>query len=179
MYMSVCVCIQIYAYYVTRKHIQTHTCTCTHTYTHTCTHTHKVTQYWANGVATISRLLKIIGLFCKRVLKKRLYSAKETYNFKEPTNHSHLIPRRSSGCVYVCVCVVCVCVSLCVCRVVGHDSFTCLTWLIHMCEMTHSYVWHDSFIHITTLSHMCDTTCSNIWHDSFTCIFFLLKKKKK
>ena len=42
-------------------------------------------------VATISRLLKIIGLFCKRALQKRLYSAKETYNFKEPTNCSHPI----------------------------------------------------------------------------------------
>jgi len=43
------------------------------------------------GVATISRLLKIIGLFWKRALQKRLYSAKETYNFKEPTNRSHPI----------------------------------------------------------------------------------------
>jgi len=44
-------------------------------------------------VATIqgSRLHKIIGLFCKRALSKRLYSAKETYIFKEPTNHSHPI----------------------------------------------------------------------------------------
>jgi len=41
------------------------------------------------GVATISRLLKIIGLFCKIALQKRLYSAKETYSFKEPTNRSH------------------------------------------------------------------------------------------
>jgi len=40
-------------------------------------------------VATISRLLKIVGLFCKRALKKRGYSAKETYNCKEPTNRSH------------------------------------------------------------------------------------------
>ena len=30
------------------------------------------------GVATISRLLKMIGLFCKRALQKRRYSAKET-----------------------------------------------------------------------------------------------------
>jgi len=30
------------------------------------------------GVATISGLLKIIGLFCKRALQKRRYSAKET-----------------------------------------------------------------------------------------------------
>jgi len=41
------------------------------------------------GVDTISRLLKIIGLFCKRALQKRRYSAKETYNSKEPTNRSH------------------------------------------------------------------------------------------
>jgi len=40
------------------------------------------------GVASISRLLKITGLFCKRALKKRRYSARETYNFKEPTNRS-------------------------------------------------------------------------------------------
>ena len=39
----------------------------------------------------IGRLLKIIGLICKRALLKRLYSAKETYNFKEPTNRSHPI----------------------------------------------------------------------------------------
>jgi len=47
---------------------------------------------WYYGVATISRLLKIIGLFCKRDINKRLYSTKETYNFKEPTNRSHPIP---------------------------------------------------------------------------------------
>jgi len=47
------------------------------------------------GVATISRLLKIIGLFCKRALYKRLYPAKETYDFKEPTNRSHPIPQPS------------------------------------------------------------------------------------
>ena len=43
------------------------------------------------GVATISRLLQIIGLFCKRDLQKRLYSAKETYNLKDPTTRSHPI----------------------------------------------------------------------------------------
>jgi len=42
-------------------------------------------------VASISRLLKIIGLFCKRALQKTLYSAEETYDFKEPTNRSHPI----------------------------------------------------------------------------------------
>jgi len=45
------------------------------------------------GVATIRRLLEMIGLFCKRALQNRRYSAKETYNFKEPTNRSHPILR--------------------------------------------------------------------------------------
>jgi len=43
------------------------------------------------GVATISRRLKIICLFCKITLWKRRYSVKETYNFKAPTHCSHLI----------------------------------------------------------------------------------------
>ena len=34
------------------------------------------------GVATIRGLLKITGLFCKRALLKRQYSAKETYNLR-------------------------------------------------------------------------------------------------
>ena len=42
-------------------------------------------QWRHYGVTTISRLLKIVGLLCKRALSKRLYSVKETYNLKEPT----------------------------------------------------------------------------------------------
>ena len=44
------------------------------------------------GVATISRLLQGLGLLYKRALPKRLHSAKEAYDFKEPTNRSHPIP---------------------------------------------------------------------------------------
>ena len=50
-------------------------------------------------VASINRLLKILGFFCKRALWKSRYSAKETKNFKEPTSRSHPI----SICVYVCM----------------------------------------------------------------------------
>ena len=50
-----------------------------------------VSHTWRYGVATISRLLQIIGLFCKRALQKRPIFFKETYNFKEPTNRSHPI----------------------------------------------------------------------------------------
>jgi len=61
------------------------------------------------GVATISRLLKIIGLFCKRVLQKRPIFSKETYNLKEPTSRSHPI---------VC----------------GHVAHMCMSHVTHMNE---------------------------------------------
>ena len=89
-------------------------------------------------MATIRRLPKNTGLFCKRALLKRLYSAKETYVFKKPTNHSHPIDtardlaflvgghsRERAAVVVVWVCAilvfvppavgVCVCVCVCVC----------------------------------------------------------------
>jgi len=45
------------------------------------------------GVATISRLLKMTGLFCRILSLLQGFFAKETYNFKEPTNRSHPISR--------------------------------------------------------------------------------------
>jgi len=68
--------------------------------------------------------------------------------------------------------------------VTWHDPCTGGTWLIHMCDMTHSRVWHDlftcvtwlihvcedSFTCVTWLIHMCDMTHSHVWHDSFTCV---------
>jgi len=50
------------------------------------------------GVATISRLLKIIGLFCRISSLLQGSFAKETYNFKESTNRSHPIPVDISEC---------------------------------------------------------------------------------
>ena len=49
-------------------------------------------------IALVSRIDKIIGLFCKKALQKRQYSAKETYNLIDPTYRSHPI----SICMYVC-----------------------------------------------------------------------------
>ena len=43
-----------------------------------------------DGVATMSRLLKIIGLSCRTQSLFQDSCAKENYNFKEPTNRSHL-----------------------------------------------------------------------------------------
>jgi len=43
------------------------------------------------GVATISRLLKILGLFCRISSLLQGSFAEETYNFKAPTHRSHPI----------------------------------------------------------------------------------------
>jgi len=49
-------------------------------------------KFWkASGVVIYIVNIIIIGLFCKRALLKRLYSAKETYDFKETTNCSQPI----------------------------------------------------------------------------------------
>ena len=57
-----------------------------------------------------------------------------------------------------------------------HDSFVCVTWLVHMCDMNHLYAWHNSFICVTWLIwkwdmtwliHMGDMTHSYVWADSF------------
>ena len=130
--------------------------------------THDVRDIWHDiharyGVASISRPLKIIGLF--RRISSLLWGsfAKETYNFKEPTNRSHPIWHDSHK---------------------RHDSFISLPrtsfdrktrmmlqfyvmndWFVW--DMTHSHIWE------TWLIHMRDTTCSyetwliHVRHDSF------------
>jgi len=54
--------------------------------------THMNVSWVMYRVATCSRLLKIIGLFCKRALWKRRYSAEDTYNFRHEWAHdiSHI-----------------------------------------------------------------------------------------
>jgi len=56
------------------------------------------------GVATLSRIDKIVGLFCKRALYKRRYSAKETCHFIDPTDHSHPIYIFAGGANAAIVC---------------------------------------------------------------------------
>jgi len=50
-----------------------------------------------------------------------------------------------------------------------HDSFICVTWLIHMRDMTHLYVWHASFICVT-----CPAAAASVWHNSFICVTWLI-----
>ena len=100
--------------------------------------------YNSYGVATISRLLKIMGLFCR--IESLLYGsfAKETYSFKEPTNRSNpihtwlLIRNTTHMCLYRRIHIWC-------------DSYICdsnRTWL-------DSFIWPNLFFgrqHVS--SHM-------------------------
>ena len=104
-------------------------CDMTHSYvwhgSSECVHvTHSNVWYDSNriyGLATISRLLENIDLFCKTALWKRRYSAKETYNFKEPTNRRHpIVERGERRC----------------CR--QTDAFKCAAWLI---QISCSWKW--------------------------------------
>ena len=59
-------------------------------YPHTHVNVRKCTvMFYLHMLATISRLLTIKGLFCKRAVSTRLYSAKETCNLIDPTDRSH------------------------------------------------------------------------------------------
>ena len=137
-----------------------------------------------------SRLLKIIGLFRKRDLLKRWYSAKETYNFKEPTNRS--LPISYTYRLTLRYSVIDM-----PCSYVWQDSFVSTSWLIHRCDMTRSYVWHDLSTHVTWLIRrelrkilgflkvyqsvcaMCliqtfDRIFSYVWLNACTCVTWLV-----
>ena len=64
------------------------------------------------------------------------------------------------------------------------DWFMCVTWLIHMCNVTQLYVWYDCatwLIHMCDVTHpiaqvtlMCNVTHSYVWRDSFICVTWLI-----
>jgi len=72
------------------------------------------------------------------------------------------------------LCNVCVCDTIWSAWDVRYDLFICMTWRIHMCDMTHSHAWHDSSICVAWLIHMRDMTHPYVWHDSFICVTWLI-----
>jgi len=63
----------------------------------------------------------------------------------------------------------------CIYSYMWHDSFIFETWLVHMCGMTRSnkLFWncrYNESIRVTRLIHMCDMTHSYLGYDSFTCV---------
>jgi len=124
------------------------------------------------GVATMSRRLKFTGLFYRALLQKRPVIWKSLLTEATP-----YVPSR-----YWVTCLIHVCDipysylwrdCVMTCSYAWHDSFICVTRLVHTCDMTDLYVWHDWFVCVTCLIHMCDMTHSYVWHDSFICVTWL------
>ena len=123
------------------------------------------------GVATISRMLKNIGLFCKRDLQKRPIFCKETYIFKHPTHRSHpiflithYITNETYPHVYVWVCFVCkmhyICVSMsCLCVI----KITRVWW-----RMTYVWVCFVCKVHYicVSMSCLCNKDYTGMTHDT-------------
>jgi len=121
------------------------------------------------GVALVSRIDKIIGLFCKRALQKRQYSAKETYNFIDPTDRNHPI------CIYVCrkgmpgsisellynvlinIPYLYICIYLNIYVNICIHIYTCM----HLC--VYIYVYIHAYIHIHTYIYVYVHTYVHTW----------------
>jgi len=94
-----------------------------HTVAHCNTPNHTFENVYY-GVATISRLLKILGLFCRTSSLSQGSFAKETYHFKEPTNRSHPIWCGELLALGPCVCSMLCCAAVC-CGVLQYVVVCC------------------------------------------------------
>ena len=85
------VTISFGAYQVAMQHTATHTATCCNMLRNTASHctTIELQACRDYGVATIRRLLQNTGLICTITSLLQGSFAKETCDFKEPTNRSH------------------------------------------------------------------------------------------
>jgi len=57
---------------------------------------------------------------------------------------------------------------------VWHDSFICVSRLIHACDMTDAYVWWFGLMHISYMSYTSCMTHSYAWHNSFLYVTWLI-----
>ena len=81
------------------------------------------------GVATIRRLLQMIGLFCRISSLLQGSFAEETYNFKEPTNRSH--PRVSSTHQLYCRPYIYVLIHVSTCNLLTSQHMCCAVNYVH------------------------------------------------
>ena len=133
--------------------------------------THSKARY-EYGVALVSRIDKIICLFCKRDLWKRQYSAKETYNSIDPTDRSH--PGTwMRGMPHLWIILTCV---MQMCDMTPVQKWFHATWQIYKCNMTHSHVWHDTFkcvMWLNFVSIVC-VTCLGDENDRHVSFWFMI-----
>ena len=85
--ICVCVCVHVRVCVCACAYVGVYVCECMWVCSCLCVCVRVCVVVFHSNVSYITE--EIIVLFCKRALKQRRYSAKETYNFKEPTNRSH------------------------------------------------------------------------------------------
>ena len=112
-------------------------------------HTTKVNIKYTYGVATISRLLKITGLFCKRALQKRLHSARSLLLVATPCIYIYTYTY-----IYVYIYIhVHVYIHICI-HLHIKDTYkyiyiyTCIHIYIHIYIYIHMYMYIHTHIHI-------------------------------
>ena len=100
------------------------------------------------GVATTSRLLNIIGLFC-RISSLLLGSfAKETYNFKESTDRSHPICHFSLYSICRCsLPIILISLQSVLSRVILRKISIFLTYICHFLQYTYIILRNTSLPH--------------------------------
>jgi len=137
------------------------------------------------GVTTMSRLLKIIGLFCRISSLLQGSFAKETCNFKEPTNRSHPITQHKISS-YVVLCQFVFCIAYmhaymheykCIPKKkkVHTNKYEYKHACMHSYICTYSYtywqtcipIYIHAYIHIYMYVHMCTYMHT---HTYYTCI---------
>jgi len=157
----ICMCTHIYVTHTNESH---HKSDHTATWERFIVYLHKVNESCRTtmGVVSIDWLLKIIDLFCKRALWKRLYSAKETCNLKEPTNRSHPIRGRVSNlwCIRHIYCVFCWRVYIRVTIRMRH--VTRAKEQCHTHENVTSYTWMSSYTAVCCSVLQCVAMCCSV-----------------
>ena len=156
-YVYICICtylfICIYSY--TSIYIYVYICvdTCIYAYIHAYTYTymyiydicmyayiHVHTQKQTYGVATVSRIDKITGLFCSILSLLQGSFAKETYNCIDPTNQSHPIVSHT-------IPLYCLCIYECICTTVNHCRRS--GWIQHFSVYVYIYTQINVFLYAT------------------------------
>jgi len=167
-YISLYVLMYVYTYNKLDRHI--HRALLTHPTN--SSHPIQATRSW-HGVATISRLLKSIDLFCRISSLLQGSFAKETYNLKEPTNRSHPIstlpwpwhlPSQCQLCEFPYVYMF-----------IQHTWYICIhIHIYHFCKFPYVYIYsyvHDVYIslfmYLCIYIHTILDRCINLANVSF------------
>jgi len=133
---------------VTHSHVWHDSTICVTQTIQTCDTTHSPVRWlipmgWLRwvGCLKIQVSLQNTGLFCRALLQKRPIILSILLIVATPyqTPRIYRYPT-STGCA---------------------PQLSVVTWRIHMCDTTHSYVWHEWFRRVTRLIHMWDE--SSLW----------------